>query len=224
MKKKKAELPAIETETSSPLGIEGPQGEKQLSLREELARCREAMDNPDLADDLGTPVLQFKIGKPAKNAFFRAMPPPEGGYTQVYMIEGKKLVGVADNYYVINGSILRALGEYGKNISPSLLVPTIDRANNVRVWPCPISTKGQGEAWMYSRMKLIKTAVDQWVSYHANMLESRYDWVLAKDQSLKAEWPLDHTYDDILEKAIGEHFVNSFSHEIVKSLVGEATK
>jgi len=220
-RKTKQGLPSLEDETQSPLPtLESKEG---MTFMDEIALCRETQDNPLTSDDLGTEIIQIKVDKPKKIHFFRAMPPPEErGYLQVYMVNGAELSNVPKNWYVVTTHLVKALGEYGKPIRKFALVPTIDRDGNIRVWPHSLTTTGQGESWFNSRQLVIATAIKKWVSFQANNIESNYKITEARDQSLEPKWPLDLKYEDLIHKAVGDHYVTSLNHPVIRSLRGDS--
>jgi hypothetical protein len=220
-RKNKEGLPPLEDETNSPLPtLESREG---MSIEDEIALCRETQDNPLTADDLGTAIVQIKIDRPKKNHYFRVMTPPQGrGYLQMHMIDGASLSGVPKNWYVITTALAKSLQEYGKGIKKFALVPTIDRDGNIRVWPHSLASEGQAESWFESRTKVIGEATQKWIRFEANSHESRYEIIPARDQSLDPKWPLDLGYDELITKAIGEHYVTSLNHPVIRSLRGDS--
>jgi hypothetical protein len=220
-RRSKTGLPPLGDETQTPLVALEPQG--GFSIEDEIARCRETQDNPLTADDLGTAIMQFKVEKPKRNHYFQVMPPPEGkGYLQMFMIEGGKLSGVPKNWYCVSLALAKCLEEYGKGIRKYALVPTIDRDGNIRVWPHSLASEGQAESWYASRCLVIAEGVQRWIRYEPNTNESRYEIITAKDQSLKAKWPLDLEYEELVKKAIGDHYVGELNHPVVRSLRGDS--
>jgi len=220
-RKTKQGLPPVEDETNSPLPtLESREG---MSFADEIALCRETQDNPLNGDDLGTEIIQIKVDRPKKVHFFRVMPPPEGeGYLKVRMVNGAELSDVPKNWYVITASLVKALGEYGKTIKRFALVPTIDREGNIRVWPHSLVSEGQAESWFESRKRVIAEAIKGWVRFEANSHESRYTIIWARDQSLQPKWPLDLKYDDLITKAVGDHYVTDLNHPVIRSLRGDS--
>ena len=221
MSKRKAGPPSVEPETKSPLPVAQPR--EEINLDDEIARIRETQDNPLLADDLGTAIVQIKVDRPKKNHYFRVMPPPEKkGYLAMSMIDGASLSNVPKNWYAISDSLARSLQEYAKGIKRYALIPTIDRDGNVRVWPHSLANEGQAEAWFESRQRVIAEAVKRWIRFEANSHESRYEIIPARDQSLEPKWPLDLGYDDLIKRAIGDHYVASHNHQVIRSLRGDS--
>ena len=220
-KKIKDGLPPLEDETKSPLPIVEPR--EEMSIEDEIALCRETQDNPLTADDLGTAIVQIKIAKPKKEHYFRVMPPPDGGsYLPMFMLDGARFSSVPKNWYVITGHLVKALQEYAKGIRKYALVPTIDKDGNIRVWPHSLASAGQAESWFASREKVIAEATRRWVRFEANCNEGYYDIIVARDQSEKPKWPLDLGYDELIKKAIGDHYVTTLNHPVIRSLRGDS--
>jgi len=166
------------------------------------------------------PIAQFSIGKPKKD-FFQVFPEPEKGYTRLPMVEGG-IDGTPKEYYAVLPSVITEIGEMieGSGIKIHALVPIIDRTGNVRVWPCPdLTGNSTGDKWVRSRALAIAEAKDKWVRTVSNQPESRYDLLAAIDQSLKPKWP-DVSYREILEKALGDCFITSTDHPVIKAIVG----
>jgi hypothetical protein len=198
-----------------------PQG--GFSIEDEIARCREIQDNPLTADDLGVSIVQCKVETPKKNHYFQVMPAPEGkGYLQIPMIKGGDLSGVPKNWYAVSHSLAKCLEEYSKGIRKYALVPTIDRDGNIRVWPHSLECEGIAASWYESRCRIFAEGVQRWIRHDSNMPESRYEIIVAKDQSLKAKWPLDLGYEELVMKAIGDHYVSELNHPVVRSLRGDS--
>ena len=221
MSKQKLGLPPIKPETNFPDTANGPVDEV-FDLDAEIARCRETQDSPEFASDLGTAIVQIKIGKPKKSHYFRVMAPPPKGYLQVLMIEGKELSGVPKEWFLITESLVKALGEYAKGIKKYALVPTIDRDGNVRIWPHSTISVGQAEAWYASRCMVFAEAGSKWVRYEANNSESRYEIIPARDQDVEPKWPIDLAYDEMIKKAVGGFYVTNLEHPVVKALRGDS--
>lgn len=192
------------------------------TLDAEFARCRETQDNPFNAEDLGVAIIQIKLDKAKKNHYFKVMPPPDGGYLKVYMLEGKNLSGVPKEWFVIAESLFKSLGSYGKGIKKHSLVPTIDRDGNIRVWPHPMARGTNPCSWFDSREELFKVGLKDWVRFESSSTESRYEIIKARDQSLKEKWPIDLPYQDLVKKAIGDHFVTNHNHPVIRAMMGES--
>ena len=212
MSKRKAGPPSVEPETKSPLPVAQPR--EEMNLDDEIARIRETQDNPALADDLGTAIIQIKVDRPHKTNFFRAMIPPDKGYLVMSMIDGKDLLNVPKVWYAISEPLVRSLGEYGAGIRKYALVPTIDREGNIRLWPHSQNSTGQAESWFLSRQKVIGLALTKWVKFDTNHSESNYKIAVAVDQKLTPQWPLDLGYEELVKKAIGDHYVATHKHPV----------
>jgi hypothetical protein len=191
------------------------------TLDAEFARCRETQDNPFNAEDLGVAIIQIRVDKAKKNHYFRVMSPPEGGYLKVLMIEGKNLSGVPKDWFVISEPLVKSMGKYGKGIKRYALIPTIDRDGNIRVWPHSI-TRGTMNSWLESREELFKVGLKNWVRYESNSSEGRFETIMARDQSLEERWPIDLPYQDLVKKAIGDHFVTNHNHPVIRAMMGES--
>ncbi len=192
------------------------------SLDAEFARCRETQDDPFNAEDLGVAIIQIKLGKAKKNHYFKVMPPPEGGYLKVLMIEGKDLSGVPKDWFVIAEPLVKAIGNFGKGIKRYALVPTIDRDGNIRVWPHSIDRGTMANSWFDSREQIFTIGLKKWIRFESSSTESRYEIIQAKDQSLPERWPVDLPYIDLVKKAIGERFVTNHNHAVIRVMMGES--
>lgn len=217
MKKKKDILETEPTNTPTE-SVDTP---IDTTLDAEFARCRETQDNPFNAEDLGVALIQMRVDKAKKNHYFRVMPPPQRGYLKVMMIEGKNLSGVPKDWFVISEPLVKSMGKYGKGIKRHALIPTIDRDGNIRVWPHSI-TRGTMNSWLDSREEIFRVGVKNWIRYESNSPEGRFEIIMAKDQSLEEKWPIDLPYEDLVKKAIGEHFVTTHNHPVVRALMGES--
>ena len=218
MNKKKA----LETE-ATPTHAESGDSLLETSLDAEFARCRETQDDPFTAEDLGVQIIQIKLDKAKKNHYFKVMPPPDGGYLKVYMIEGKNLSGVPKEWFVISEPLFKSLGNYGKGIKRHSLVPTIDRDGNIRVWPHPMARGTNPCSWFDSREELFKVGQKDWVRFESSSTEPRYEIIKARDQSLQEKWPTDLHYTELVKKAIGdERFVTNHNHAVIRAMMGES--
>jgi hypothetical protein len=188
---------------------------EMMALAESAATCA-VLKNGRFEE----PITQFSVGNPKKD-FFQVYPEPEKGYTRLPMIEGGKVGNTPKEWFVVMPDVITEIGEMieGSGIRTHTLIPVIDRVGNVRVWPVPDPTCEMGERWHRSRLKVIAEARTKWVRTLANMSESRYDLLVAIDQSLVPKWP-EETYPEMLEKALEGCFIKATDHVVIQAIVG----
>jgi len=159
-------------------------------------------------------IVTVPVRKPNKQSFFRVIPGEEWRLNTA-------ILEIKDNgteIYLIHPSLRDELME---DMNVVQIVTTIDRQNNVVLWAIKMpKADGRGNTWNESAMAAAQQAKSQWVRLVPNMNLGAYDVFVAKKDFPDPEMP-DISFQQLIEMAFKDRFIDSMEHPILKKLRGE---
>jgi hypothetical protein len=169
----------------------------------------------DFQDNLGVKqaLLTVPVRKPDKQWFVRTHP-DEAYRISVAVIEMKE----DRETYLVDPRLCEALAS---EITPKLLVTTINRAGVVFLWPIRnVGKEGRQDEWSRTARIAAGEAKDHWVRMTANMSLGAYEIYKAGDKLPEPEWP-ESDFTELLQTAFQGKVIDTLDHDIVRKLRGE---
>jgi len=121
--------------------------------------------------------------------------------------------------YLVGPKALEPLaGEWSRKI----LFPYIDRQGNVFLWPIALPNEnGMWNDWSESAYYAAQMARKSWVRVASNQRIGAYDVFTPKSQSLDdPDWS-DCDFQELMDKAFKDHYINDTDHEVIRKLHGD---
>lgn len=170
----------------------------------------------DFSDSIGVKktIMTIPVRKPNKTEFVRVHP-SEDMRIVVAMIELKE----EREIFVVDRDLAPELpGE----VQTKLLVTAINRQGVVFLWPLSVDLQGsfRKNHWSESALAAAELAQANWTKMSANMSLGAYDIFKASGNIPDPQWP-DLTFQQILEIAFKDKFINSTDHIVIRKLRGE---
>ena len=104
---------------------------------------------------------------------------------------------------------------------PVRLVTTINRLGVLFLWPLKrTGPYGQSNPWYETGIEAANLATSSWIKVVADMNLGGYQSFEAKADLPEPVWP-EHTFQELLEIAFRDHFIDALDHPVVKQLLGE---
>jgi len=160
-------------------------------------------------------VHHMSVRKPARAEFFRVH--PEDAYTtDVYMIEAGE--GVETDKYVVVPSLAREVIE---ETSKRRLYTCVNRSGKPFIWPAKLPLAGStANSWTTTALEIAESAKEFWVRMIPDMGQKHYEESRALGLIDEPKWP-DLTYAEMLQLAFKDKLIQSYEHEVLRSLRGE---
>jgi hypothetical protein len=112
--------------------------------------------------------------------------------------------------------------ELSGEIIPKVIVTTINRQGVLALWPIKLSGEdGRHDEWSRSALVAAEKAKTQWIRLVANMSLGAYEVYEAIGDMPKPNWPLDITFQKVIEIAFKDRFIKSLEHPVIQKLRGE---
>jgi hypothetical protein len=106
-------------------------------------------------------------------------------------------------------------------IIPKVLFTTISRQGVPILWPIRLPGEdGRIDAWNRSALEAAKIAKTRWIRVASNRYAGAYDVFEATGNIPEPEWP-NATFQEIIEIAFRDHFINDMAHPVIRKLRGE---
>lgn len=154
------------------------------------------------------------VRKPNKQTFFRVIP----GDDFRIMTAILEIKDDGSDIYLIAPSLHDELVE---DMNVVQIVTTIDRQNNVVLWPIKMPrADGRSNSWNESAMAAAQHAEKQWIRLVPNMSIGAYDVLVAKKDFPDPEMP-EVSFQKLIEMAFKDRFIDSMGHPILRKLRGE---
>ena len=181
-----------------------------------------ADDNDDFLDEFGVSdedlTMAVKeqaiipVEKPKKGAFFQTH---KSMFKLIYALKNPD-----DGKLLLATKRLAANPHLAEHIGVYKLVPTLDRAGNVRVWPIRQARAGETSypAWDSSQ-SIAERAKEKLLRISWNPSISAYDTYVAPIQPAAPVWP-ELDMDTIVSMAFEGHKITSEDHPVVRRLLG----
>jgi hypothetical protein len=119
--------------------------------------------------------------------------------------------------YMVDRGLRAALAEELKRVT---LWATINRTGALFLWPLSLpDAKGKRNPWSESARRGAELAQHCWVRVSSNMANGQYDIGKAVSVMSDPEWPK-LSFDEILEIAFKDAWIDSMDHPAVKTLRG----
>jgi hypothetical protein len=158
-------------------------------------------------------LTKVPIRKPLKQAFNRVHP-DEGYRINIGLLQLK----TEGETYIVSPSLAAELVE---ETTPVCLFTTVDRQGEVFLWPVKLpDSLGKIDEWNKSAMVGAQHAMEDWVRVSANRSLGCYEVFKAKGELEEPSWPI-KTFDELIEIAFKDYFIDSLDHPVVKKLRGE---
>lgn len=152
------------------------------------------------------------VRKPTRQEFVRVKPGEKDRITTAIL----ELKVDRESYLVAPEMWNELPGE----IKPTLLVTTITRHGDLLLWPVKLpGLDGRSNNWHESALDAAKQAESMWVKVVANLNIGAYDVYEATGNIPEPEWP-EYSFEEILEKAFRDKYIQDFDHPAVKKLLG----
>jgi hypothetical protein len=158
-------------------------------------------------------LVTVPVRKPLRQVFVRTHP-SESMRFETAVVEFKE----ENETYLVEPELWSELpGE----ITPKLLITTIDRQNNVCLWPIRLPDQmGRIDEWNRSAMEAARIAQTQWIRLVSNRSLGCYEINVATGDLPEPDWP-EKTFDELLTIAFPNHrIIDSSDHPVVRRLRG----
>lgn len=194
-------------DSSIPLPVQGDK-----SLREAICELRLSQDF-DIGCPVETVLTHVRVGKPNPQEFCRAHPNPAYSFNTA-VLETKD----DHEVYLVAKPLWNQLSN---EIIPVQLVTAINRQGTIFVWEVKLPrSDGRWNPWNQSMAVAAETAKKSWVRVRSNMSLGAYEVTRALAPLAEPVWP-NKSFDEIIEIAFHDNFIQSADHPVLKRLRGE---
>ena len=120
--------------------------------------------------------------------------------------------------YLVDSSLWSDLST---EIRPVVLFIAVTRQEVLFVWPIPLPDQdGRHNRWHSSALEAAQTAMECWIRLRPNMDLGAYEVVVATGDLPEPRWP-DSTFQELLQIAFKNRFIDSLDHPVIRRLRGE---
>jgi len=167
----------------------------------------------DIGSPIETVLTNVRVGKPHPQDFCRAHSDPTYSFnTAVLETQDDREV------YLVSRALWDSLAS---EIIPVQLVTAINRQGTVFLWQIKLPrADGRWNPWNQSLAVAVETAKSHWVRVNSNMSLGAYEVKKALAPLQEPVWP-DKSFEEILELAFKNNFIQSPDHPVLKRLRGE---
>jgi hypothetical protein len=108
-------------------------------------------------------------------------------------------------------------------VKPTLLQLSMFKPNTPFIWPLtlPSEDNSRGRSWHESALKAREVAKSQWVRLVADRTLGGYRVFAAEGKLSEPGWPMDKTFNELLEVAFDGRVITSEDHPLVRKLRGQ---
>lgn len=153
-----------------------------------------------------------RVGKPGKQTWFQVHPDFQFSCAVLELKDD-----VDRGIYMVSAEVRE---ELAFEVKPVLLIPTIDRQNNVGLWPITLpGADGRTSEWQTSAMRIAEEAKLGWVRMVANMAVGGYDLYTTSADLPPPKWP-EKDMSELIRIAFKDKLVGSMDHPVVRKLQG----
>jgi hypothetical protein len=173
--------------------------------------------DPSYADTVGVKKLlvTVPVRKPNRDEFVRVHPDRRYRLEPAALIELK----AERETYILTPQMAHALPD---EFSPAVLYTAISRQGVLFLWPVKLpGIDGRENEWHRSARDAAGRAMSDWVRIRANMSLGAYELFVAKADLPEPEWP-EVSFNEILQTAFRERYVDNPEHPLIRRLRGEA--
>jgi hypothetical protein len=158
-------------------------------------------------------VLTVPVRKPGKQTFFRVHSDPAYRLTAL-LFEWKQ----DRENFLVDPTLIEYLSE---DATPVVLYTSIDRQDNLFIWPAKLSAPdGRIVEWYTSAHSIAELAMAKWVRMQANLDSGCYEAFEASAKLPAPRWP-NVTFNEILKAAFKDRIILDLDHPAIKKLRGE---
>lgn len=175
-----------------------------------------SLSNLRLSQDFGASLgvkkqlVTVPVKKPDRQVFFRVHPEWQ---LHAAVLEVKE----DGQMFVVDPEIAE---EVGSEVSPRMIVPAVTRQGVTILWPLRLpGSDGRLDDWGRSAMAAADAARTQWVRMAANRALGAYE-IFTGTMPAEPQWP-DVTFDELVQVAFKDHFIEDLNHPVLKGLRGE---
>jgi hypothetical protein len=176
------------------------------------------LDRLKLSQDFGASIGVKKattivpVRKPTRQEFIRVHPDENYRFsTGVFELKEEREI------YLVDSDLW---GELPGEITPKILLTTINRQNVLTLWPIRLPGEdGRLDNWNASAMEAANLAQSRWVRVASNMSLGGYDVFKAMSDLPEPEWP-DMSMQQIMDIAFKDRLINSLEHPVIRRLRG----
>lgn len=154
---------------------------------------------------------RLPVGKPSRQDFSRVNP-DEDKMLATWVYEDKT---EREFFIVAPDMVPQLLGE----ITPALLLLTINRQNVTGIWPLKLPSDGATNAWQETARQAAELAKKKWVRIASDMSLGAYRIYEAEGQLSEPEWP-QKPFNELLEIAFHGRVIENEDHPVIKRLRG----
>ncbi len=152
------------------------------------------------------------VGKPKPNVWFRT-DPKRSLTTTVY--EDKE----TRQFFLVTKGMAPKLRELGA-LTVATLVPYINRAKDVAIWPVKLGMDGMGGSlWHATAADAVRAASDQWTRIFADMSLGGYRIQVPIAEWSEPAWP-EEDLSQLLELGFKKRVIDSDDHPVMNQLLG----
>jgi len=158
-------------------------------------------------------LVSVPVRKPDRQWFVRVNPDP-GWRLETAVLEMKD----DGRTYLVDAPLWPLLA--GEVVRKVLLTAT-NRQGSFFVWPIRLmGTDGRLDEWSRSQLEAAHVAMKSWVRVSANMAAGAYDVYTATAELSAPVWP-EQTFDELIQIAFKDRFIDTFDHPVLRRLRGE---
>jgi hypothetical protein len=172
--------------------------------------------NQNFIETAGTKKLRttVPVRKPGPQDFIRVHPDSAFRYV-VALLELKDDRDV----YLLTPAMAEALpGEFFM----ATLFTVINRQNVISLWPVRLPAKdGKHLTWHRSAAAAAELAMTKWLRVKANMSLGAYEITLATTAHDDPAWDADLNFQNLIDVAFRDYFINRIDHPVVQRLRGQ---
>lgn len=158
-------------------------------------------------------ITNIPTRKPHRQEYVRVNPDPEFSF-KTAILEMK----IDQTLYIVDPSLW---DEFQGEISHMELFTTINRQKVLSLWPVKLpDSQGRQNPWHKSAYDAAGMAMKKWIKIVANRSLGAYEVYQALGELSEPEWP-DLTFSEILNIALGDRYINTLDHPVIRDLRGE---
>ena len=182
---------------------------ENLKIFERVRLDQNFLDEADVQQILST----VNIRKPNKDEFFRVHPDPDRNF-----FAGTIKLNNEREIYVVDPNVIPEVKE---DIVPKSFLQCINTANVTFLWPLKLpSNDGRAlDQWSRSALNAASLAKDRWLKMRSDFSAGGYVAFEAKGDLPAPDWP-EESFEEILEIAFRDCYIDSAEHHIIRKLKG----
>jgi hypothetical protein len=181
----------------------------KLKIFERVRLDQNFLDDSDVQQILSTVIIR----KPNKDEFFRVHPDHDRNFCA-----GTIKLNTEREIYVVDPEVIPDVKE---DVVPKSFVQCINTANVTFLWPLKLpSNDGRAlDQWSRSALNAASLAKDKWLKMRSDFSASGYVAFQAKGELPAPVWP-EETFEEILEIAFRDCYIDTVDHHIIRKLKG----